>query len=236
MNYDPKRLLIATPVYGRPEAATVSYAYHTAVRVLERSGSVILPADLTYADDLVRARSQCAWWALQRKAAWDAVLWWDEDVVVQDVGIIDRMMATEHDVIGAPYPRKRLPACFPYKPLTKGATPIVNACIEVQRLSFGFMITTRNALETMARHYSDEWYSHEPMDGTPVRRVIAMFKQVHTPEANLHRELLGEDYSFCERWRATGGKVHMFVGQGAPLGHQGPFVFTGEPAELGRAL
>src|SRR5262245_35201589 len=109
----PDQLLIATPIYGRPTDATVAYGYHQAVRRLERGGAVVLGPEIAGSVDLVKARMRMVAWALQRPN-WKWILWWDSDVVPEDHNIVPRMLATairnEWDVLGAPYPRKTIPA------------------------------------------------------------------------------------------------------------------------------
>ncbi len=243
------RILIATPLDGNQHTAYVSAGYHHAVRQLERAGAVTIPSTLCFQDDLARARSRCVWYALQR-GGFDYLLFWDDDVVPSDMTIVPRMIARAeadgHEVIGAPYPRKRILATFPYKPLAAqleaGRIAVKNDCIEVEFMGIGFCLISASCLEKMVAHYADEWWldSH---DGADLHETIALFKQVHTDEILIpdgkggtlrHRDLLSEDYSFMHRWRAMGGKVHMYVGEGAPLGHVGGHVFTGGRDELGR--
>lgn len=238
----PSRLVIATPVDGSPSTAVVSHRYHVSVRQLERAGSVVIPAELCFADDLARARSRCVNFALKRPD-WDWMLWIDDDVAF-DSNIVPRMVekaqANEYQVLAAPYPRKRIPTQFPYKPLAKNQ-PVVHDCIEVEWIAFGFVLTSRSCLETMCDAYSNEWFT-DMHTGEP-SEVVALFKQVHTRESQIvkadgskmrFRELLSEDYSFCHRWREIGGLVHMYVGEGAPLGHVGGHVYTGAREDLGR--
>lgn len=243
---NPARILIATPLDGTPDTAHVSHQYHRSVAQLERAGAVVIPSQLMFADDLARGRSRCVWHALQRAQEWDWILWWDEDVVVRDTHIVPRMIARAeqdgHMVIGAPYPRKRIEAMFPYKPLESefetGRISVKNDCMMVDYLAFGFMLTHRECLSAMVEHYANEWFFDSRVDG-PSHETVALFRQVMTeekmlPDGRRHRDLLGEDYSFCWRWRQMGGRVAMYVGEGAPLGHVGGHIFTGKHEELGR--
>ena len=233
------RLLIATPVDGNARTGSVCAAYHRAVLALQRMGDTA-PLSLIFNDDIVRARSQAVHFALKRED-WDYVLWIDSDTVF-DPEIVPRMLATGHPVVGAPYPRKRIPARFPYKPLDEslqsGGFNIVRDCIEVDYLGFGFMLTSRKALQSMVDWYREEdWYTLQHPDGD-LEDVVGLFKQIvvprTSPSGRKARDLLSEDYSFCHRWRAIGGKVQMYVGEGAPLGHVGLHEYTAELADLAR--
>lgn len=237
------RIVIATPTYGDPNSAVVSYAYHRAVRRFEKEGAhVIGDASIVFSEDVGRARSRAVWYALQR-TGWTHILWWDADVAIQDHGIVERMLATGYDVVGAPYPRKRPgDPSIPYVPTeefrrTGEARVDSKTCLEVNALGFGFVLTSRECLERMVEEYAGEWWTDVRGHSEP-HEVVAIFKQIHTdpvtlPDGTRFREWLTEDYSFCKRWRDIGGKVHMYVGQGTPLGHVGGHVYTAGSEHLG---
>jgi hypothetical protein len=48
------------------------------------------------------------------------------------------------------------------------------------------------------------------------------------------RRYLGEDYSFCHRWRSCGGEVWLDVQ--SRLSHEGTFVFEGNPTRFAEIL
>jgi len=53
----PPKILIATPVYGSPDAASVSVAYHEAILSMAQSGQIqIAPHMQWIGEDLVRVR------------------------------------------------------------------------------------------------------------------------------------------------------------------------------------
>lgn len=242
---NPKRIVIATPTDGDPKTAVVTHGYHQAVRQLERAGAVIIPSEVCFSDDLARARSRCVWYCLQNPA-WDWLLFWDDDVVPQDTSIIPRMIevaeADDHWMIAAPYPRKRIPAQFPYKPLDEhlnsGDMVVKNDCIEVEFIACGFMLIRRKCLDHMCAYYEEQEWFTDVHDVKNIHETVALFRQVMTPETALmgrrFRELYSEDYSFCYRWRRMGGKIQMYVGPGSPLGHVGGHMFVGERNEIGR--
>ncbi len=246
---NPARVIIATPTDGAPPTAMVTHAYHCAVRQLERGGAVVIPAEICFSDDLARARSRCVWYALT-KPDWNWLLFWDDDVAPKDPSLVPRMIARAqadgHDILAAPYPRKRIPAQFPYKPmpeaLATGNIQVHNDCVEVEMIAIGFCLISRSCLERMTAHYAHEWFT-DVHDETNVHETVALFKQVHTDETTIpdgkggtmrFRELYSEDYSFMHRWRAMGGKVQMYVGAATPLAHVGGHAYTGGRDELGR--
>ncbi len=234
-----KRVIVFTPVDGSPVTATVSHGYHQAIRTLERSGAVVMSAGISMSDDLVRGRSRAVRIALT-VPNWEWMLHWDDDVVPQDPMIVSRMIeraeADGHDMIAAPYPRKRIKVNFPYKPLAAeietGKLLVKNDCMEVELIGFGFVLTSRKCLEGMVTHYANEWFTdaHDPAN---IAQTVALFGQLRIDMPNGWRDLYSEDYSFCHRWRAVGGKIQMFVGEGSPLAHIGGYAYTGKREELG---
>lgn len=247
-------ITVVTLVDGDPHTASVSHSYHCKVRELERSKAVILCADLFFAEDVSRARSRAVWYALQRsECQW--VLWWDEDVVVKDTQIVPAMLdiavSRGYEFIAAPYPRKRIPAMFPYKPkdedIRAGKFPVKDDVLEIDLIGFGFAMTSRKCLETMCEAYADEWFTdaHDPAN---IHETVGVFRQLMGPEstyANANdpnskptrfRELYSEDYSFCRRWRDLGKEIAMYLGPGSPLGHVGGHTFTGTREDAGRLM
>jgi hypothetical protein len=242
------RILLATPLEGTQETAHVSFAYHTAVRHLERQGVNILPHSITFSTDVVRARSRCVDHALTEDF-WDWILWWDEDVALTEqqylARMIQRAIEDKHDVICGPYPRKRLPTVFPYRPffadVSARAMPIIRDCIEVEGAPAGFMLTSRACLERMVDHYRPTLWCTDLVDNAP-REIVEIFMLQYSQETEIlwdgqpmrYRERLSEDYSFCQLWRAMGGKVQLYVSGEAPLSHVGKYAFPGKMSDLGR--
>lgn len=238
---NPARIVIATPVDGSPASGVVSHRYHVAVRQVERAGAFIMPAELTWADDLSRGRSALVHYALKRPD-WDWLLFWDDDVAPEDTTIVVRMIecavANGHEILAAPYPRKRIPSAFPYRPLTQHQQ-VVNDCVEVDLIAIGFCLVSRSSLERMTAAYAAEWFSDTRLGSH--ERPVALFKQIHTdpfvgPDGTEWRDLMSEDYSFMHRARQIGIKVWMYVGAGSPVHHVGGHTFTGTVQELGNCL
>lgn len=238
------RLVIATPIYGTPETATVHAGYHHAVRALERRGAEIIPHEIMFSDDICRARARCVDYALRRGFDW--LMFWDSDVFPRDPSIVARMLERAtvdgHHWLGAPYPRKRMPAMFPYRELPgKAALEVVRDCAEVEALAIGFTLISQWCLQKMWNHYrSTLWFSDwrgSPDGAFEPRELVDLFDFMREPERQVaghrFREKLSEDYAACVRWRALGGKIQMYVGDGAPVAHIGSHVYTGRRDELG---
>jgi hypothetical protein len=89
----------------------------------------------------------------------------------------------------------------------------------------GFMLIRRSALERMAAAYPELAYSasHIAADPSRSRNQYAFFDTIIEPET---REYLSEDYTFCHRWRAIGGKLWLDLE--SRLSHTGPREFNGD--------
>jgi hypothetical protein len=256
------RLIIATPVDGLPESADVKWAYASALSLALQDPSIRMmdPIRLAWPNNVYHARSRAV--RLARELDVTHVLWWDADVAPDDVRIIARLIATGQDLVGCVYPRKRVlwdqaeRACsggekpveahayrYPYR--AEGPDHSVTAahvaadCVAVPGgLPFGFMLTTRACLDKMWAHYEPElWYVDTEDDGKTHFRGVHLFHEMFSPErvgpdGKPYRQPLSEDYSYCERWRAIGGKVAMYVGPGSPVNHIGGHMFRGHQEGL----
>jgi hypothetical protein len=66
-----------------------------------------------------------------------------------------------------------------------------------------------------------------------VQPTVGLFNFSVRRRPNGFRELPSEDVAFCDRWRAMGGKIFMYVGTGAPATHHGDYAFKGMQESLG---
>lgn len=108
-----------------------------------------------------------------------------------------RVLMSGHDVAAGVYPIKHDGAGFPIDLEAVGPVQ-ADGFAAANEAPTGFMCIARRVLETI-RHPFDEMRNGD--------------------------EHLSEDYAFCERWRALGGKVH--VDTTARLSHQGTKLYEG---------
>lgn len=237
------RILIVTPVYGATDSASVALGYSRAVNRLAHASNVRLaPDELHYSDDLVRGRSRAADEAVKSGAS--HVLWWDSDVVPEGPAtIVSWMVASGHDVVGAPYPVKRIKARFPYRVSgsDSGTTTVSghSHCVPIDDIAMGFMLMSVSVLEKMIETHRRELWFTDVRPGEPTVERVAIFAQMFGPESTTadgkrFRTLDSEDYSFCRRWRDLGGKVHMYVGPFAPLAHVGSHRYEAGIEDIGK--
>lgn len=261
------RILVYTPTFGVPSTASVAVGYHLAyVGLRDALGLEMLEARFFTECDLVRARSRAVRLFLEHSTA-THLLHWDSDVVGDAPAMAEAlklMLLSGHDLVGAPYPRKRvrweqvavavaegarLPGEletaayeYPYALLggedgERAEVQVKGGCLEVDHLSFGFTLTSRECLESMWRAYAPHLSFGDRMEGE-IAWTVALFQLVTPPQMDRPPyavgPLLSEDYSFCARWKRLGGKVHMYIGPGAPMHHIGPALFRGQREGLVR--
>jgi hypothetical protein len=236
------KVAIGMPLEGDAETSLCHYSVQRELRklkggdvlFLDEMGGIINPNV-----DVSRARDR-----LMRLYLWDSdcthLLWWDSDVLPSSLQAIRNMLNSGYDCVGAPYRRKKEPEEYPYRlhgvDGQKRKLEVVNGCIEVEWMAFGFMLTSRACLQTMWDAYKDSrWYFdlEKKPEGKHVHHLtVGAFDLVYTdeepgPDGTPWRVKLSEDYSFCKSYRDIGGKVHMYVGDGSPVGHIGSKLFTG---------
>ena len=94
-----------------------------------------------------------------------------------------------------------------------------------RHVPFGFALVQRAVFEKMTTYYKDSlrYDKDYEKDGQMVHEEhVGLF---HT---TLERRVYQmEDVAFCERWRAMGGRLYLYVGEGAPLEHIGYTSFSG---------
>ena len=153
------------------------------------------------------------------------MLWLDDDNIPKP-GAVNTMLASGHDFIGCPYPRKLIhwerfrnagnwsgddPERIAYEyayhhsdgPDGRKSVPVVNGCLDVRRMSMGCMLTSVRALDAMWEFYRDElWFTDLVENGH--WPCVALFQLILGETTKSHgtpfRPLFSEDYSFCERY------------------------------------
>jgi hypothetical protein len=89
----------------------------------------------------------------------------------------------------------------------------------------GIMLIERSALEAMSARYPELWVTGKPLSyaGAPrITNVFQCFASVTRPDGFI----LGEDWSFCERWtEGCGGEIWVCVDE--DVTHTGNMTFSG---------
>jgi hypothetical protein len=230
------QLFIATPMYGGQCSGQYTQSLLSLCALLPQHGIASLTAFVFNESLVTRARNALAHSFLQSQAT--HLLFIDADIhfIAEDV---PPMVAANVPVLCGIYPKKRInwegvraaalrkesalqhfSGTFAVNLVgdTQEMTVPVNQPVEIASGGTGFMLIQRQVFELLAPSTPTYWDD----SNEPPLQMREFFATSIDPQT---QRLLSEDYHFCHRWRAQGGKVHA-----APwvrLGHVGSYVFEG---------
>jgi hypothetical protein len=175
------------------------------------------------------------------------LFWIDSDIAFSPDAAL-RLLRADRDVAAGVYPMKNfnwpaegLPAGmtrqqfeeryteYPFNPIGHGSARVsgyadADNFVEVDEAPTGFMVIKRHVFTRMMERYPELRYTP---DGPPVHPQAHLhwlfFDCMVHPETGRY---LSEDFAFCHRWRAIGGKV--WVDLECKLMHLGQHVFRGD--------
>jgi hypothetical protein len=132
----------------------------------------------------------------------------DDDLSWQD-GTFLRLLNHPCDVVGGVYPKREDPLCYPIRRLPGGLFDHTTGLMEVELLPTGFLRMTRTCLEAMVAHYPELAYSDDQVPGGVAHALFWVDLADNMPEGKPGlKTVVGEDFSFCRKWRAMGGAVY----------------------------
>lgn len=148
----------------------------------------------------------------------------DADIAF-DAGDVLRLLDAGKPVAGCAYPKKAPGAGFNVNPvdedLAKGSSDAQDGWLEVAELATGFLCIERRVLVELAEAHP-ELLCESDLDDSEGESMFCFFAPFIEP---VRRRYLSEDYAFCRRWRALGGRIECFGP--ARLGHVGRWEFRG---------
>ena len=137
---------------------------------------------------------------------WTHLFWIDADIGFAPDDAL-RLLLSGHDVVAGVYPMKtdEAPPRFPVQ-LRPGARADLDGFAEVDAAPTGFMLIARDVLVRMAAEMPELRYTPDPVPGSnegslPHHRFFDVLAE---PDNGRY---LSEDFAFCHRWRALGGRV-----------------------------
>jgi glycosyltransferase involved in cell wall biosynthesis len=161
---------------------------------------------------------------------------------------------SEYDVLAGPYPKKTISwekikmavdkgiadedptvlekfvGDYVFNPKANTTQVRIDEPVEVSEVGTGFMMTRRSAFERFAKAYPE--YSYRPdhvrtehFDGS--REIMQYFQAEIDP---VSKRYLSEDYWFCQKLMAAGGKIWYCPWM--KLQHVGSYIFGGSLADL----
>lgn len=210
--------LIATPSgSGKYERLYVSSLFST-IEALKQCKAEVNLIELPYCSDIALARAKLFGLFLRSEAT--HMLFIDDDMAWQASDVI-KLFAHNRDFVAVAGPRKIFPPSFAVQVANEAgkSTPlkqeVVTGLIEVSHIGMAFALITREVAVRLSRSHPELEFAGD--DG---RIEHAVFNPMV-----LNRKYMSEDYSFCTRWRALGGKI--YCDPAISLKHVGTFVWSG---------
>ena len=213
------RVMIATPCgSGKYERLYVTALFGT-IEVLRKCGATVNFIEMPYCSDISLARSKLFGSFLRSDATHMFCI--DDDMGWKPMDVV-RLFAYKRDFVAVAGPRKVFPPSFAVqnsdergnpKPIQQEAT---TGLIEVTDIGLAFAVLTRACCKRVADAHPELIYMGD--DG---REEHAVFNPTV-----INKKYRSEDFSFCVRWRALGGKIH--VDPNIALQHVGTFVWQGD--------
>ena len=170
------------------------------------------------------------------------LIWIDADVEFTSEAVA-RLLLADRDVVCGVYPLKRfewppggLPGGmtrekfehmytpYPFNVLDEKLVSDEEGFGEVREATTGFMCIKRAVLERMVEAYPDLHYLPDDSPSADITsKSYLFFDTMHEKSSGRY---LSEDYAFCTRWRAIGGKVWIDIH--SKLNHQGQCNWRGD--------
>lgn len=168
--------------------------------------------------DSVIARARNVIFSAFLESDFTDLIFLDADIGFQ-AGAITRLVEHPVDIVGGAYRSRQDAEIFILRTF-EGEMHIdaVLKLLEVEAVATGFMRISRAAAEKMREEFADRWYR----DSTAPQ--IEKIYNVFDFEYHDH-QYWTEDYVFCKRWRALGGKI--WVDPILELSHTGEKTWTG---------
>lgn len=214
VTFENTHVAIATPCYGN---MMVSQYVRSLAMTTARFQQLGIHFDLMFLSNeaiIGKGRNTLANAFLSTPAThlWfvDADMGWDSEAILR---ILGAMKLGGFEVAAAAGPRKATPTSFcvnfPHEMQRDGMT----GYLEAMSVGTGFMVIARSAIEKMAAAHGNNYF-RDPVSG----RIIHNLFECETDKLN---QFWSEDYTFCNKWRKLGGKIHIdFSVKLEHVGHQ----------------
>lgn len=218
VSFENTHVAIATPCYGN---IMVSQYTRSLGLTTARFHSLGIGFDLMFlANEAIigKGRNALVTAFMESKAThlWfmDADMGWDPDAIVRMIGA---MKVSGFEIIAAAGPRKADPITFCLNFDHEMKKDDKTGCLEALTVGTGCMIISRGAIEKMIAAHGNNYFV-DPLTG---KKIYNLFENV----IDEHRQFWSEDYTFCNKLRQLGGKIH--VDFSVKLEHVGNHVWSG---------
>ena len=246
---EPKyKIFVATPVHSE-----CSIHYTQALLKFQKQcmmNSIMVSFSLLKSSLVTQGRNLCVANFLKDPTNYTHLLFIDSDIDFKFDTII-KMLKFDREVIATPYPMKhihwdqiwdrvqkgkiknieqlkRAGHAFPIKlENQKGKEiPVVDGVIEVSHAPTGCMLIKKQVFDKMIKAYpNDKIEQATIVNGKALidEYNYNFFDTIHDPET---KKYYGEDFGFCKKWTAIGGKCYCYVSD--DITHVGEYAYNGK--------
>jgi hypothetical protein len=221
------RLHVCIPMYGGMCCEATFRAMVSLAATVARLGVVFTLETMKNESLIPRARNNMVAGFLSNEGA-THLLFVDADLGFEPVDVL-KLVCSNVDVVGGVYPMKTLPVRYVFNRIDEPVR--LENLVEVRHVGTGFMLVKRDVIEKMVAEHPELKYKdsvgygarHEP-------NMYALFDTSIDEDGHY----LSEDWTFCARWRALGGKI--FARTDVCLDHHGAHCYAGDLARLRLSL
>jgi len=209
-------IFLSIPVLGRPELRMMNSLYQSCQTTKHK-----IRLNFNENDSLIsRVRNvHMSNWYNDNKDC-DYFMSWDSDIEASPTygNIFDKLVAANKDFVGGLYALKK-PGTRRSASIPLDGSPLRynSGLIEMRWLSTGCWLITRDAVKKMIEHYPELQYEGD--DNATGKKIYGLYIPMlyelkeedlkHNPNVKLpFKKYLSEDWAFCERYRALGGKIY----------------------------
>ena len=242
------RIFVATPVHSE-----CSIHYTQALLKFQKQcmmNSIMVSFSLLKSSLVTQGRNLCVANFLKDPTNYTHLLFIDSDIDFT-FNVIMKMLKFDREVIATPYPMKhihwdqiwnkiqngniknieelkRAGHTYPIKldNHTGKNIPVVDGVMEVSHAPTGCMLIKRQVFDKMIKAYpNDKIEQATVINGMAVINEYNynFFDTIHDPET---KKYYGEDFGFCKKWTAIGGKCYCYVSD--DITHVGEYAYNGK--------
>lgn len=220
-----KKIMIAVPAYTGMVHLATARAMLIDILGMAELGWMVDIREVAGCADIAHARNEIVAHFLASDAT--DLVFIDADVAWEP-GALVKLAGYPVDVVAGVYRGRADPETYCIRWAQEHQQLISNretGLLEVEAVPAGFLRISRTAAERVTRAYPDVCYPNpNQADKTAPPIICGMFDQLRQDGVRY-----GEDFSFCLRWRALGGKV--WIDPRLTLHHIGNKTFTGNIGE-----
>lgn len=226
-----KGVMLGLPAYGGMMVEATARSLDAAQRRLSDLGIPVTPVYVRNESLVQRARNRIAAEFLASEC--DQLVFIDSDIGFHPDHLL-RLLMHEQEMVGGMYRKKTLASVdfavnYDVGPDGTAERLPETGLIAARHLATGFLKIRRSVFEQIRDAMPELRYHAAPGEGGEGAwrdHLHAFFDCWICPET---RAYLSEDYGFCERWRALGGK--LWVDPTMILEHYGQFGIWADPAD-----